>query len=99
MKKIGLWIVIASLLPMAASAQENLSENTVYFGIKISAGGRYDDVRMCVATPAGTKIGPAMDVSFVTEWGLGDNLVLSLNLPVLRPILFATKFDMLQFDV
>jgi len=98
MKKIGLWIVIASLLPMAASAQENLSENTVYFGIKISAGGRYDDVRMCVATPAGTRIGPAMDVSFVTEWGLGENLVLSLNLPVLRPILFATKFDMLQFE-
>jgi len=98
MKKIGLWIVIASLLPMAASAQENLSENTVYFGIKISAGGRYDDVRMCVATPAGTRIGPAMDVSFVTEWGLGENLVLSLNLPVLRPILFATAFDMLQFE-
>jgi hypothetical protein len=53
---------------------------------------------MCVATTAGTKIGPAMDVSFVTEWVLRDNLVLSLSVPVLRPILFATKFEMLQSE-
>ena len=102
MKRTWLWIVLASLLvsffPMAASAQNHLSENTVSFGFKIRAGGRYDDVRMCVATPAGTKIGPAMDVSFVTEWVLRDNLILSLNLPVFRPILFATKFHMLQFE-
>lgn len=39
-----------------------------------------------------------MDVSFVTEWVLRGNLILSLNVPVLRPILFATKFDMLQFE-
>jgi hypothetical protein len=83
---------------MVASAQEIPSENKVAFGIKIRAGGRHDDVRMCVATPAGSKLGPAMDVSFVTEFGLSDDLVLSLNVPVLRPLLFATKFDMLQFE-
>jgi hypothetical protein len=93
-----LWIVIASFLPTAASSQEIPSENTVTFGIKISAGGRHDDVRMCVATAAGSKLGPAMDVSFVTAFGLGDDLVLSLNVPVLRPLLFAAKFDMLQFE-
>ncbi len=98
MKKTCLWMVMASLLPMAASAQDNMSEDRVSLGIKIRAGGRYDNVRMCVATPAGTKIGPAMDVSFVTEWGLGDDLVLSLDLPVMRPILFATTFQMLQFE-
>lgn len=98
MKTSILWFVIASLLPMAASAQEVLSKNTVTFGIKIRAGGRHDDVRMCVATPAGSKLGPAMDVSFVTEFVLSDDLVLSLNVPVLRPLLFATKFDMLQFE-
>lgn len=98
MKMMSLWIVFASFLPMEITAQEHLSEGTVVFGIKIRAGGRYDDVRMCVATSAGTKIGPARDVSFITEWGLSEDLVLSLNLPVLRPILFATKFDMLQFE-
>lgn len=98
MKTTVLWIAIASFLPMAASAQIIPSENTVTFGIKISAGGRHDDVRMCVATPAGSKLGPAMDISFITEFGLSDDLVLSVNVPVLRPLLFATKFDMLQFE-
>ena len=98
MKTTCLWIAIASFLPMAASAQEIPSQNTVTFGIKIRAGGRHDDVRMCVATPAGSKLGPAMDISFVTEFGLSDDLVLSLNVPVLRPLLFAAKFDMLQFE-
>ena len=98
MKRMCLWIFVATFLPIAASAQDNRSEDTVVFGIKIRAGGRYDDVRMCVATSAGTKIGPAMDVSFFTEFGLRDDLILSINLPVLRPILFATKFHMLQFE-
>jgi hypothetical protein len=98
MKTLGLWFLIASFLPMAAYAQRIPSENTVTFGIKIRAGGRHDDVRMCVATPAGSKLGPAMDVSFITEFGLSNDLVLSLNVPVLRPILFATRFNMLQFE-
>jgi hypothetical protein len=98
MKIRCLWIVIASFLPMAVSAQDNLSEDSVIIGFKISLGGRHDDVRMCVATPAGTKLGPAMDVSFFAEFGLSDDVILSINLPVLRPLLFATKFDMLQFE-
>jgi len=98
MKKSLLWIFIAAFLPIAASAQDNLSGDAVIFGIKVRAGGRYDNVRMCVATPAGEKIGPAMDVSFFTELGLSGNKFLSINVPVMRPILFAAQFDMLQFE-
>lgn len=98
MKNRCLWVVLAFLVPMVASAQATPLEDDVRFGVKIRVGGRHDDVRMCVATPAGSKLGPAMDVSFVTEFGLSDDLVLSLNLPVLRPLLFAARFGMLQFE-
>lgn len=70
----------------------------VILGLRLRAGGRYDAVRMCVATPAGVKGGPAADLSLFTELGLGDDLSLDLDLPVMRPLLFAAAFDMVQFE-
>ncbi len=70
----------------------------VAFGTKLRAGGRYDNVRMCVATPAGVNGGPAMDISAFGSWALGDWGRLEFDLPVGRPILFATAFSMLQFE-
>jgi hypothetical protein len=70
----------------------------VLFGIKISAGGRYDTVRLCVATGQGVQGGPSADVSFFTEIGVSDRLTVSVDVPVFRPILFAAAFDMLQFE-
>lgn len=67
-------------------------------GFKISAGGRYDDVRMCVATPAGTKGGIAMDISFFADIGIKNNVSLFVNIPVMRPLLFGAAFQMLQFE-
>ena len=48
----------------AALSQTADGPNSVIFGFKVRAGGRFDNVRMCVASPAGVKGGMAMDVSF-----------------------------------
>ena len=82
-----------------ARAQSDANESgKVVFGIKISAGGRYDTVRLCVATGQGVKGGPAADVSFFTEFGVADRLTVTVDVPVMRPILFAAAFGMLQFE-
>lgn len=67
-------------------------------GLRFSFGGRYDNVRMCVATPAGTPGGPAADAALLflfrsPSWGS-----LEFVLPVFRPLFFLTRFDMLQTE-
>ena len=99
MRIFGLTVVLGVLLgvlhPTEAFAQDG---DSLILGFKVSVGGRYDDVRMCVATPAGVKGGMAMDVSFFAEIGLKENVALLVNVPVMRPILFAAAFRMLQFE-
>ncbi len=99
-KQILIIAGMAALFMIASTANaQNLSPaNQVIFGFKITAGGRYDNVRMCVASPPGTKGGPALDISFFTEVVLKDNMSLLVNIPVVRPILFGAAFDMLQFE-
>jgi hypothetical protein len=101
MKRITLTVGILTALLSAANLAAAEAENAggeILFGIKVSAGGRYDDVRMCVATAPGTKGGPAMDISFFTEIAVSERLGVSINLPVVRPILFGALFRMLQFE-
>ena len=83
--------------PNPAGAQVEPSVGSI-IGVKIRAGGRYDNVRMCVATPAGVKGGRAADISLFTEFSLSDNASLHIDLPVFRPILFGLAFKMLQFE-
>jgi len=73
-------------------------EDQVIFGIAVRAGGRYDNVRMCVASPSGVKGGPALDISFFTEIGVSKDMSVSINIPIMRPILFGAAFGMLQFE-
>lgn len=89
---------LAAITAPAAAQSEATERGQVILGLRLRAGGRYDAVRMCVATPAGVKGGPAADLSFFTELGLGDNVALDLDLPVMRPLLFAAAFDMVQFE-
>jgi len=89
---------LLTLLTPAASHAQDASPTTTVFGIRISAGGRYDNVRKCIATSAGTKGGPAAEISLFAELGLRENLALTFNLPVMRPILFAAAFKILQFE-
>lgn len=81
-----------------ALAQADQSNGQVIFGVAVRAGGRYDNVRMCVATPAGVKGGPAADISFFTEFDVGKDMSLHVDVPVFRPILFGAAFKMLQFE-
>jgi len=68
------------------------------FGIAVRAGGRFDNVRKCVASPTGTKGGIAADISFFADIPVGDTASVHINVPVMRPILFAAAFKMLQFE-
>ena len=61
-------------------------------------GARYDNLRMCVGSPAGVKGGPIMDIYFDIRFPVSENGTLALNIPIVRPILFAAAFQMLQFE-
>lgn len=93
-RRLALIALLAQLLPSPALAQ---TEPTV-LGVRIGAGGRYDNVRECIASSAGTKGGPAGEVALFLELGLRKGVALILNLPVMRPILFGAAFKMLQFE-
>lgn len=82
-----------ALVPQAARAWD---DNVI--GVKIRIGARFDNVRMCVATPAGVRGGPAADISFFWENTDSSGQAIELDVPVLRPILFAASFHMLQFE-
>lgn len=95
---ISALLVAALLVAQQATAQEVDQADQFIFGFKIRAGGRYDDVRMCVASAAGVKGGIAADISLFAELGLKNNMSLDVDLPFFRPILFAAAFKMLQFE-
>lgn len=74
------------------------NEPSVSIGLHLLAGGRYDDVRMCVGSGKGIKGGPIMDVYLDIRFPLSNRGTLAVNIPVMRPILFAASFQMLQFE-
>ena len=90
-------VLALALFASTAHSQSDPSDDFIV-GFKLIAGGRYDNVRMCVGSPPGVPGGPAMDISFFTEWGLTENAAISVNIPVMRPVLFGLSFQMLQFE-
>jgi hypothetical protein len=99
--KLGLAVVVLATALLGAPgdlAAQTDAEDEIILGFKVRFGGRYDDVRMCVASGAGVKGGIAADVSFFMDFGLRGNWTIHVDLPVFRPILFATSFHMLQFE-
>jgi hypothetical protein len=78
-------------------AQET-SKGGFSYGILYMAGGRYDNVRMCVATGGGVKGGPIADIMFITKYTFTEKSSVTFNLPVMRPLLFGLAFQMLQFE-
>ncbi len=91
-------LVAGVFLSLPAEAQTVDSSNTFIIGVKIRAGGRFDNVRACAASPPGAKGGVAADISWFTELGVADNMVVHIDIPVFRPIMFAAAFKMLQFE-
>ncbi len=92
-----LWAVTIGAGTAEAAAQTP-REDEVVLGVKLRFGGRYDDVRMCVASDPGTPGGIAADISFFADYGVGGQWALHFDLPVFRPILFAAAHEMLQFE-
>ncbi|NLG17909.1 MAG: hypothetical protein GX556_11315 [Fibrobacter sp.] len=93
MKKIyGLFSMLLLVVISQNAGAENL------FGLKIRLGGRYDNVRKCVASKPGTPGGIAADISAFAEVPAGKGQALHFDLPLMRPILFAAAFHMLQFE-
>lgn len=93
---ILLFIAIASITitPLNSHAQSDESS----WGIKFRIGGRYDNMRMCVASPAGAKGGMAADISIFKNFNINENTTGHLDIPIMRPILFGTAFKMIQFE-
>jgi hypothetical protein len=85
-------------LAYSTSAFAAEGDQAYVLGIKIRAGGRYDNVRRCVASSKGTPGGPAADISAFAEIPVGNDKALQIDLPVFRPILFAAAWGMLQFE-
>jgi len=79
-------------------AQAPVGNKSFVIGPKLRAGGRFDNVRMCVASPAGSQGGPAADISLSSEIGLTEKVSLDIDLPIFRPLLFGAAFQMLQFE-
>lgn len=91
-------IGLACVLFSVATGAHAQSADEFIFGVKVRLGGRYDNVRMCVATDAGTPGGAAADVSVFGEFSVADDTTVHVDLPVFRPIMFAAAFNMLQFE-
>ncbi len=94
-------LVVCAALVAAGPADglaQPASQDAVVLGVKVRFGGRYDDVRMCVATDAGVKGGIAADVSFFLDLGMTEDWTAHVDIPVMRPILFAAAFRMLQLE-
>ncbi len=86
-------------LPSLVGADESQVGNKSFvIGPKIRMGGRFDNVRMCVASPAGAKGGPAADLSLSMELALKNTISLDIDVPVFRPVMFGAAFKMLQFE-
>ena len=101
-RSILLAAALAASLALPASAIGADSKEGRYksfvIGPKMRMGGRFDNVRMCVASPAGAKGGPAADLSLSTEIALKETMAIDIDLPVFRPVMFGLAFDMLQFE-
>jgi len=91
-------LVLSSAGAAAATGGGSNESRAVILGIAVRVGGRFDNVRMCIATPAGAKGGPSADVSLFADIGVSDSASVRVNIPLMRPILFAAAFRMLQFE-
>jgi len=88
------FVTLFALSPLTA-AQE---KGDMRLGVLVMVGGRYDNLRMCVASKAGVKGGLMADIMLTGRYTLNDNTGIGFNLPVMRPILFGLAFKMLQFE-
>ncbi|ERP39039.1 hypothetical protein [Chitinivibrio alkaliphilus] len=68
------------------------------WGGRAGGGVRYDDMRMCVATDSGVAGGPMADIAVTAGYEISGDKLLRLSVPLMRPLLFGLRFDMVQFE-
>ena len=91
--------VVALGLFMCAAGGLGARENRgVHVGIHALGGGRYDNLRMCVGSPAGVPGGPIGEVYFDVIVPAGPDGHIVVNIPLFRPIFFAVAFGMAQVE-
>jgi hypothetical protein len=92
------FIVTFMLIFMFVGTSIAQSKGDISLGLLVMVGGRYDNLRMCVATGSGVKGGPIADVMVTGRYAVTDRVGIGINLPVMRPLLFGLAFKMLQFE-
>jgi len=90
--------IAIACVPSARAAGNDGASDAIVIGIAVRAGGRFDNARKCVASPTGTRGGPAADISLFADFPVSDTAVVHVDLPLMRPILFGAAFEMLQFE-
>ena len=104
MRKVVVFIMIFVMSGMFITLSADAAEPTFSadkeraFGFKIMGGGRYDDLRMCVGSPAGVKGGPVGDIKLFMKFRMSLDWSMTVTIPVFRPILFGAGFKMLQYE-
>lgn len=104
MRKVVVFIMIFVMSGMFLTLSADAAEPTFSadkeraFGFKIMGGGRYDDLRMCVGSPAGVKGGPVGDIKLFMKFRMSLDWSMTVTIPVFRPILFGAAFKMLQYE-
>lgn len=103
MKRLIMFLVVFSMLCsfFILSADEditNSADKERAYGFKLMMGGRYDDMRMCVASPEGTNGGPVGDIKLFMKFRMSLDWSMTVTIPVFRPILFGAAFKMLQYE-
>ncbi len=91
-------LLILLILSVPTFLKATPSEGSINFGLLVMFGARHDNVRMCVASPAGKKTGPVGDIMLTIRYGLSDRAAIGADIPVMRPVLFGSAFNMLQFE-
>ncbi|MFW5769183.1 MAG: hypothetical protein ACOCYA_03910 [Spirochaetota bacterium] len=90
---VTLCFLVFGTRPLAAQEGRGVS-----LGIHVLGGARYDNVRMCVGSPAGVPGGPIGEVYFDVRIPAGPDGHVVINIPLFRPIFFAAAFGMLQLE-
>ena len=92
-------VVIATAgLTIPTETQAAEGDDDYIFGIRLRLGWKYDNIRICGATPKGAPHGPDIDISLFSEIPLSDTTAIDINLPVFRPVMFWTAARLVQFE-
>ena len=100
---IILFVFFVSIFIFPEESTNNYKNNCTDYsylsvGMSFTGGGRYDNVRMCVASMKDVPGGIAFEfLGFVLEYRVNKNFGIGLYLPIGRPLLFGAGFGMLQF--